>query len=271
MFKHRKRAAAAADTCVLDPDGTVVAMPAAKKAPRPVKCVLLATRDWGIYYAVMIGLCIALGPFLGNFVNMALILAQIPIAYLIGKKLMKARPEGTVHKIPRKQKWLLALAYTAIIIPFKIAFHDLAMVATDAYGAGPIGYFLVLVMLAPVSEELLYRGVLFPLAERRTGFWPAALMNALLFSLAHFPDVGNMVSSVAMTLVACALQSKTGRTRYGIMIHVIFNSLNVPLTIINPSLPAIAGIAAIVLAGGAQVLFCLKRDEAAKKLIPTLA
>lgn len=269
MFKHEKRTAA--DIRVPDPDDAIAAAPMAKKAPGPLKCALLAVRDWAAYYAIMTALCIALAPFLGDFVNMALILAQIPVAYLIGRKLMKARPEGTVHKIPRKQKWLLALAYAAVIVPSKIAFHDLALVATDAYGAGPVGYFLVLVLLAPVSEELLYRGVLFPMAERRAGFWPAALMNALVFALAHFPNVGNMLSSVASTLVACTLQSKTGRTRYGIMAHIIFNVLNIPLAILDPSLPTAAGVAAIVLATGAQLLFCLKRDDVAKKLVPSLA
>lgn len=267
MFKRKNRAASAAPV----PDNVTVLdgpiMPA--KRPGHMKCALLALRDWIIYYAIMYVFVIALGPFFGSLVNLALpVLVQTPLAYLIGKRLMKTRPEGTVHKIPRRRKWLLALAYAAVIAPVKTAIHGLYLSSIDDYGAGPLGYMLVLLVIAPVSEELLYRGVLFPLAERRSGFWPAAIMNAVVFALVHFPNVGNMVTSLTTSIVACALQSMTGRTRYGIMIHWVFNTLNIPLAAANPTLPPVAGIAAIAVTGTALVLFCVKREAVAQKLIP---
>lgn len=268
MFKRKNREDSAApvpdDAMVLD--GSI--MYTAKKKPGPVKCALLALRDWAAYCIIMIALCLVLAPFAGGLTDFAVAaLVQPPIAYLIGCRLMKQRPEGTVYKIPRKRKWLLMLAYMAVIIPAKIAFHDLALVAGSSYGSPAID-LLMLVLVAPVSEELLYRGVLFPLAERRSGFWPAAIMNAVVFALVHFPNVGNMLTSVTMSIVACALQSMTGRTRYGIMIHWVFNALNIPLAAANPTLPPVAGVAAIAVAGTAQVLFCVKREAVAQKLIP---
>lgn len=268
MFKRKNREDSAApvpdDAMVLD--GSI--MYTAKKKPGPVKCALLALRDWAAYCIIMVALCLVLAPFAGGLTDFAVAaLVQPPIAYLIGCRLMKQRPEGTVYKIPRKRKWLLMLAYMAVIIPAKIAFHDLALVAGSSYGS-PVIDLLMLVLVAPVSEELLYRGVLFPLAERRSGFWPAAIMNAVVFALVHFPNVGNMVTSMTTSIVACALQSMTGRTRYGIMIHWVFNTLNIPLAAANPTLPPVAGIAAIAVAGTAQVLFCVKREAVAQKLIP---
>lgn len=146
--------------------------------------------------------------------------------------------------------------------------HGLYLSSIDDYGAGPLGYMLVLLVIAPVSEELLYRGVLFPLAERRSGFWPAALMNAVVFALAHFPDVGSMVTSVTTSLVACALQSMTSRTRYGIMIHFIFNAINIPLMLAGASLSPVAGIITSAVSASLLLLFCVKREAVAQKLIP---
>lgn len=274
MFGRKKRATSAspvtADNAVgvTVPDGDDARdVPARKRGP--VKCALLAMRDWAAYYAVMIALCMVLEPVTGGLTSFVIAALIQPVAaYIIGRQLMKRRPEGTVHKIPRRRVLLLVLAYMIIIIPAKIACRDLALVAGSSYG-GPMIDMLMLVLVAPVSEELLFRGVLFPLAERRTGFWPAAIMNAVVFALVHFPNVGNMVTSVTMSIVACALQSMTGRTRYGIMVHWTFNTLNVPLVIINPlPLPPVVGMVAIVIAGTAQVLFCVKRDAVARKLIP---
>jgi hypothetical protein len=44
---------------------------------------------------------------------------------------------------------------------------------------------LAVVVLAPVGEELLFRGLLLRALVRRIRFWPAALLSALLFAAAH--------------------------------------------------------------------------------------
>lgn len=45
---------------------------------------------------------------------------------------------------------------------------------------------LVLVVVAPVTEELLFRGVIYRGLRSRYRFWPAALISAALFAIAHF-------------------------------------------------------------------------------------
>lgn len=47
---------------------------------------------------------------------------------------------------------------------------------------------LTAIVLAPVAEELLFRGVVFRGIRARTGFWVAALASAALFTLAHLGD-----------------------------------------------------------------------------------
>jgi membrane protease YdiL (CAAX protease family) len=44
---------------------------------------------------------------------------------------------------------------------------------------------VALVVLAPLGEELLFRGLLLRALVRRIRFWPAALVSSLLFAAAH--------------------------------------------------------------------------------------
>lgn len=59
---------------------------------------------------------------------------------------------------------------------------------TTVFGAGGAGLVLSIVMVAvvgPVIEEMVFRGILQRAAGERWGMWPAILGAALLFSLAH--------------------------------------------------------------------------------------
>lgn len=48
-----------------------------------------------------------------------------------------------------------------------------------------LGYVLLYVVLAPVAEELLFRGVLFGSLRGRIGPWPAALLSGAIFGSIH--------------------------------------------------------------------------------------
>ncbi len=54
--------------------------------------------------------------------------------------------------------------------------------AGELFGIGAIA-----LVLAPLSEEALFRGLLLPALRRRMGMWPAAWLSALLFALVHPP------------------------------------------------------------------------------------
>lgn len=59
---------------------------------------------------------------------------------------------------------------------------------------------LAAVLLAPVAEELLFRGFLFQGLAQRFGFWPGALGSAAVFSLVHL-DWGGVVIANAFIIV----------------------------------------------------------------------
>jgi len=84
--------------------------------------------------------------------------------------------------------------------------------------------FIALVVIAPIAEEILFRGYTFQ-GVRRKFSWPvAAVVSAGLFGLAHMQlNVG--IDTFALGFVACVLLEKTGSLWPAILLHAIKNSI----------------------------------------------
>lgn len=94
---------------------------------------------------------------------------------------------------------------------------------------GPWWWFglLVIGIGAPLSEELLFRGLLLPaLAKSRLGFWGAALVSSALWTSLHmnYSAVGLAEVFVAGLLFAWLLW-RTGSLRVTIVCHGLYNAL----------------------------------------------
>ena len=79
-------------------------------------------------------------------------------------------------------------------------------------------------LLAPLAEELLYRGVLFRALWNRLGVIPAALLSAVVFAVLHFYN-GYGLASVGVFGFSCALlYAATGSLTSTIALHILYNS-----------------------------------------------
>lgn len=78
------------------------------------------------------------------------------------------------------------------------------------------------VVVAPVSEEFIFRGFLFN-GLLRFGFWPAALASGFLFAVPHF-DAASLVPFTLIGLVLAWLACSSGGLRQPIVFHAAFNS-----------------------------------------------
>ncbi len=79
-------------------------------------------------------------------------------------------------------------------------------------------------MLAPLAEELLYRGVLFRSCWNRLGVMPAAILSAMVFSLLHFYDGYGLASVGIFGISSALLYAATGSLGAAITLHVLYNS-----------------------------------------------
>ena len=81
------------------------------------------------------------------------------------------------------------------------------------------------VILAPLVEEVVFRGVLFQSYLRRFGFWLALLLSTLFFVVIHFYGVSGSLSVAFFGMAACALYRATGSLWSGIVFHALTNGL----------------------------------------------
>ena len=81
------------------------------------------------------------------------------------------------------------------------------------------------VILAPLFEELVFRGLLFAILRRKFRFLPSALISAMIFGLAHGYGVVGLISVCWSGVLWAWIYEKTGSLAPGILAHAINNFL----------------------------------------------
>lgn len=63
------------------------------------------------------------------------------------------------------------------------------MIQVVGVSGGALGLYFVVVLLAPLAEELFFRGLLYGTWRKRLGPWPAAILSSLFFGMVHLQRV----------------------------------------------------------------------------------
>ena len=91
------------------------------------------------------------------------------------------------------------------------------------HAAAFVANFVVVALLAPVVEELTFRGLGFTLLER-FGRWPAIVLVGIAFGLAH-GLVEALPPLVVFGMCLAYLRSRTGSVYPGMILHALYNGL----------------------------------------------
>lgn len=95
--------------------------------------------------------------------------------------------------------------------------------------------FLTLVVIAPVAEEILFRGYLLGKLRKYTPLWIAILITSLLFGLVHFAwNVG--IDTFALSIILCLLTVWSKSLWPAILLHMLKNFVAFYFLFINPNL-----------------------------------
>ncbi len=86
----------------------------------------------------------------------------------------------------------------------------------------PIPFFLAAVVLAPLCEEVLFRGLLYPAFKKRIGTGLAMVLTALLFALVHW-HLQTFPALFVLGLALAYVYERTGTLAAPITFHAIFN------------------------------------------------
>jgi membrane protease YdiL (CAAX protease family) len=96
---------------------------------------------------------------------------------------------------------------------------------------GVVLLVLVTVVMAPIVEELFFRGLVLRSAERRWGTGWAIAFSSVLFGITHFEAL-QLPPLILFGLIAALLTVRTGRLGPAIWAHVGFNALAVATLLI---------------------------------------
>lgn len=91
------------------------------------------------------------------------------------------------------------------------------------------------VVMAPIVEELVFRGLLFQSLHRRVGLWPAALLSSAFFTAVHIEVTQPLYSGglfLLGVLFALALV-RSGSLLVPIAAHAVFNGISVTLAYLS--------------------------------------
>jgi len=99
---------------------------------------------------------------------------------------------------------------------------DLVLQARDPWALA--GFAFTAVVLAPLFEETLFRGVLLPVLGQRWGAMTGLLASALTFSMAHL-SLGELVPLLVLGLGLGWLRLRSGRLAPCVLMHALWNGL----------------------------------------------
>lgn len=139
----------------------------------------------------------------------------------------------------KKEDWKFLLKY----IPLSYVLYTLgSMIVAHFFGATeavnqlaveslfdyiPAGVmFLMIVVVAPIAEELLFRGIILFPGNRLETSWTRTIISALLFGLVHGPtDVYSFYTYVGMGFIFSYAAKKTQTVEAAMVYHFLNNLL----------------------------------------------
>lgn len=90
--------------------------------------------------------------------------------------------------------------------------------------------FISLVILPPIAEEIIFRGLIFTSLRKRLKLWIAMLITSLLFAAGHLTEGGSAgplyiagIDTFTLSLVLVYLRERTGGLYAGMMTHGLKN------------------------------------------------
>ncbi len=111
-------------------------------------------------------------------------------------------------------------------------------VENEIYGASAVFVLIRVVLLTPLAEELIFRGLTFNRLKNYTNFWTATLVSSALFGLYHM-NLAQGVYAFLYGIVICLVYDIFRNLWAPILLHFAGNLLSVILQYTNLSYPAI--------------------------------
>ncbi|MCI6552108.1 MAG: CPBP family intramembrane metalloprotease [Lachnospiraceae bacterium] len=144
------------------------------------------------------------------------------------------------HKIRISTVFMICL-FTYLAMPLTVVVNAVSMLFVDNTVAAMSGdilllpfplMLLVIGFIAPLSEEFVFRGILYQGYKRSGTALQAILLSALLFSLMHL-NFNQAAYAFVIGLIVALLVEATGSLWSSVLFHTVFNSSQVCLMYVS--------------------------------------
>jgi membrane protease YdiL (CAAX protease family) len=215
----------------------------AERAPE-VRIVPWAVIDlWagvGLLVAVVVALVFLAVWFGGEGLFNGAGLILLELSYLIPLVIVSAWRKGSWRSLgfQKFKPETLGLGCGLMLIGFFITFvHNSILVQlgfeiqadtiTDLFNVldTPIWLILTGVIVAPLAEEIFFRGFLFQGFRQRYGWEKAALLSAAIFSLGHM-DPASLIPTFVLGLIFAYLYQRSNSIWPGMIMHFLTNAFS---------------------------------------------
>ncbi len=186
---------------------------------------------------------------IGSLIYVLSIVLVIGLPWLVLKSRTTAKEVG-LHRLPSwldigitPLGFLAYLLLSALLLAFAqqfLTFIDFDQPQATGFDQISLQYeyilaFITLVVVAPIAEEVLFRGYLLGKLRKYTATWLAVLITSLLFALVHFAwNVG--IDVFALSIVLCLVTIWSKSLWPAILLHMLKNFVAFYFLFINPTL-----------------------------------
>lgn len=130
--------------------------------------------------------------------------------------------------------WLISAVYQVVLQKFGCDFYlqDVAQLLS-APATWPVraALFFITIIVAPVFEEIVFRGIFLPFAVRRIGFRPGIMLISLIFGGLHL-HLPSFLPLFLLSITFCLAYARTRSLLVPVGMHVMFNGVTVALILL---------------------------------------
>lgn len=216
--------------------------------PRPAASWPVSSTVWGVVAVllivfVLVNVAVAIGADpesrgtdLALQASLAFSLVAVPFAFATRRATPReALAQLGLRRFPLRRGLGLMAATYGVFFVFLVAYgllvqpepqETVEVIADETDTLALVALGLLVVVAAPISEEVFFRGFFFGGLRGRVGFAGAAVASAVLFALVHVPSGAAQAPALGVLGLGLAwLYEKTGSLGPPILMHAIQNAI----------------------------------------------
>jgi membrane protease YdiL (CAAX protease family) len=118
-----------------------------------------------------------------------------------------------------------------VMVLFKIPIQAEKFFGLASNLDSPTTFLIAGIFIAPLFEETIFRGFLFPGLRQKLGWEKAAIISSAIFGFCHL-QIAAFIPTFVLGLVFCYLYQRSSSIWPGIILHTVVNSFGLCLLVI---------------------------------------